>query len=401
MPHSTARGWYSQMANTARPRRRHPTQLRYNPPPDTATATVPKPLSLFAKFMSSATKPPHSTQGDVGNVATRQCTTNTLPDALLELATELVGAELVEVNRTIHAHLQSDIPLINTLAAYLIDSGGKRLRPLIVLLCAHYCGYRGAAARVLAAVIEFIHSATLLHDDVVDASTTRRGRATANSVWGGDASVLVGDFLYSRAFQMMVELGEVRVMEILANTTNTIAEGEVMQLLQAHSPATTEAEYMATVQRKTAILFESAALLGAVLGEAAATTHTQLARYGLQLGIAFQLVDDILDYTADATLGKNLGDDLAQGKPTLPLIYALQHGTATQQESLRAILVAGDRDCINAVVEIVRDTGALDYARARATAEADLAIAALATLPVSPYRTALQQFAQFAVAREH
>ena len=251
------------------------------------------------------------------------------PKILLDSAIALVKDDLEAVNATIQQRLTSDIVLINTLGTYIVKSGGKRLRPLILLLCARCCGYQGSDHVLLAAVIEFIHTATLLHDDVVDASSTRRGQPTANDVWGNEASVLVGDFLYSRSFEMMVETENMEVMRILAGTTNAIAEGEVLQLLNAHSPETSESQYMETIHRKTAKLFESASWLGGIIAGENEQTCKKLADYGMYLGTAFQLIDDILDYNADAEdIGKDIGDDLAEGKPTLPLIYALEMGSS-------------------------------------------------------------------------
>lgn len=326
-----------------------------------------------------------------------------LPAAqLLESALSLVGDELVVVNNTIQQRLRSNIALINTLAGYIVKSGGKRLRPLILLLCARCCGYSGKDHILLAAVIEFIHTATLLHDDVVDASATRRGQPTANDVWGNEASVLVGDFLYSRSFEMMVETQNMEVMRVLAHTTNAIAEGEVLQLLNAHSPETTEQQYMDAIRLKTAKLFESAARLGGIIAAENAEICNAMACYGMYLGTAFQLVDDILDYNADsADLGKDVGDDLAEGKPTLPLIYALQHGNARQKSMITRAVENGEREKISEILEIVQSTGALDYALAQATAQVKLAVSALAPLNDNKYKDALAQLAEFSVIRSH
>jgi octaprenyl-diphosphate synthase len=320
--------------------------------------------------------------------------------SLLSDALELVETEMTQVNQTISARLTSDIALINTLGAYIIKSGGKRLRPLILLLCAKSCGYRGNYHILLAAVIEFIHTATLLHDDVVDSSATRRGQATANEVWGNEASVLVGDFLYSRSFEMMVETRNMEVMSILAGTTNAIAEGEVLQLLNAHSPNTTEKQYLETIHRKTAKLFESAARLGGVLAEADINTVEAISRYGIYLGTAFQLVDDILDYDASPEdIGKDVGDDLAEGKPTLPLIFVIKHGNDEQKKIVRQAIEQGNRDSIDEILEIVRSTGALDYTMNKASEQSELAIAELSCLEDNPFTTSLIQLARFSVVR--
>ena len=322
------------------------------------------------------------------------------PADLLESAISLVEGEMAEVNSVISSRLDSDIALINTLGSYIIHSGGKRLRPVILLLCARSCDYHGSHHTLLAAVIEFIHTATLLHDDVVDASATRRGKATANDVWGNEASVLVGDFLYSRSFEMMVETRNMRVMEILAETTNAIAEGEVLQLLNAHSPDTTEQQYFETIHRKTARLFAAAAELGGVIAGADDDVCETLARYGTHLGTAFQLVDDILDYEGNSEdIGKDVGDDLAEGKPTLPLIHALQHGSSAQQQTIRSAIEQGDRDQIAPILEIVRDTGALDYTRTQARLESEKARDALSELPPSEFARGLASLAEFSLVR--
>jgi octaprenyl-diphosphate synthase len=314
----------------------------------------------------------------------------------------LIGDDLLAVNALIRQELHSDVVLINQLAGYIIDGGGKRLRPITVLLAARACGYGGHQHINAAAIIEFIHTATLLHDDVVDASSLRRGRETANAIWGNEASVLVGDFLYSRSFQMMVRIGSMRVMDIMADTTNTIAEGEVMQLLNCHDPDTTQERYMAVIHCKTAKLFEAAAQLGAVLANHSAQEQTAMARYGLHLGAAFQLIDDVLDYSASsAELGKNIGDDLAEGKPTLPLIYAIRHGTPEESQIIREAIQQGGLDYIDVVTRTIESTGALDYTARLATQEAEQAIAALAVLPASPAKDALISLARFAVTRRY
>lgn len=314
----------------------------------------------------------------------------------------LIKQDREAVDQEIHRRLRSDIALINQLSGYLINSGGKRLRPIILLLSSKAFAYPGKDHILLAAVLEFIHTATLLHDDVVDASELRRGRSTANHVWGNEASVLVGDFLYSRAFEMMVEVGSLRVMEILAKTTNTIAEGEVMQLLNCHDPEITEAHYLAVVRRKTAKLFEAAAQLGAVLTKQAQPVEAAMAAYGIHVGTAFQLIDDVLDYQSDSgTLGKNIGDDLAEGKPTLPLIQALRTGDEAQRELLRTAIQSGGREHIQAVITAIESTGSLAYTARRAENEAMLAKQALSIIPDSPFKQALLELAHFSVHRTH
>lgn len=314
----------------------------------------------------------------------------------------LIGNDLQTVNALIRQELHSDVVLINQLAGYIIDGGGKRLRPMTVLLGAHACGYSGQQHIDAAAIIEFIHTATLLHDDVVDESSLRRGRETANAIWGNQASVLVGDFLYSRSFQMMVRIGSMRVMEIMADTTNTIAEGEVMQLLNCHDPDTTQERYMAVIHCKTAKLFEAAAQLGAVLADRPRHEQTAMARYGLHLGTAFQLIDDLLDYSASsAELGKNIGDDLAEGKPTLPLIYAIRHGTSEESQIIRDAIQQGGLEHIDVVTRTIESTGALDYTARLAAQEAEQATAALEALPASSARDALIGLARFAVNRRY
>ncbi|MEY3219246.1 MAG: octaprenyl diphosphate synthase [Pseudomonadota bacterium] len=313
----------------------------------------------------------------------------------------LMQDDMHAVNTLIRQRLSSDVVLINQLGQYIVNSGGKRLRPLLLLLSAKAFDYQGTFHHTLAAVIEFIHTATLLHDDVVDASELRRGRQTANSIWGNEASVLVGDFLYSRAFQMMVDLQNMRVMDILSNATNVIAEGEVLQLLNCHEPNTTEAQYLEVIRCKTAKLFEAAAQLGAVLCEQPPAIETALCNYGRHLGTAFQLVDDVLDYSATSdTIGKNIGDDLAEGKPTLPLIYALQHGTPAQCEVISNAIRCGGLDQIHEVKQAIEETGALIYASDAAVRESQKAIDALANLPKSLYTDALYALAYFAVHRQ-
>jgi octaprenyl-diphosphate synthase len=314
----------------------------------------------------------------------------------------LVRDDLQAVDREIGRRLQSDVVLINQLAGYLINSGGKRLRPLIVLLGARALGYQGDSHIRLAAIVEFIHTATLLHDDVVDASELRRGQSTANTIWGNEASVLVGDFLYSRAFEMMVEVNDMRIMRILAHTTNTIARGEVLQLLNRHDADTTEERYIEVIRSKTAKLFEAAAQLAAVITHADDVVEAHMARYGLHLGTAFQLIDDVLDYgRGNPELGKNVGDDLAEGSPTLPVIHALRHAGSDQRLLLRGAIEHGDQRQIDAVVDAIESTGSIAYTARQAEAEATLAKDALACLPDSPYKHALVDLAAFSVHRSH
>jgi octaprenyl-diphosphate synthase len=312
----------------------------------------------------------------------------------------LVRDDLRAVDREIETRLQSDVALINQMGSYIVHSGGKRLRPVLVLLGSRAFGYTGNAHIRLAAIIEFIHTATLLHDDVVDASELRRGHTTANTIWGNEASVLVGDFLYSRAFEMMVEVGSMRVMEILAHTTNTIAKGEVMQLLNCHDPETTEERYIEVIRNKTAKLFQAAAQLAAVISGQNQQIEEDMAAYGMHLGTAFQLVDDALDYGRDNhDLGKNIGDDLAEGKPTLPLIYTLRQGNNHQRELIRAAIEEGGLAQMEEVMDAIESTGSITYTARRAEDEASRATAALATIPDSPYKQALLDLAHFSVHR--
>ena len=316
----------------------------------------------------------------------------------------LVETDMTIVNKTIASNLDSDVALINQLGAYIVQAGGKRLRPVALLLTAKAANpeqtYTSSDQTLLAAIVEFIHTATLLHDDVVDESEMRRGRETANEVFGNAASVLVGDYLYSRAFQMMVDVGSMRVMEILSRTTNQIAEGEVMQLINCGSAETTEAQYMETIQSKTAILFEAATQLGAVITKQARPVEDAMATYGLHLGTAFQLVDDILDYTADAVaMGKNVGDDLAEGKPTLPLINAIERSHGAEKELLERAITNADRNNLDAVLKIIEKTGSLAYTARVAREQATLAQNALAVLADSQYKDALMKLAEFSVER--
>ena len=318
----------------------------------------------------------------------------------IEQLRKLVHEDSQAVDRMIRARLYSDVVLINQLSHYIIAGGGKRLRPLLALLSAKAAGYEGTRHIDVAVIVELIHTATLLHDDVVDASKLRRGRETANLVWGNEASVLVGDFLYSRAFQMMVDLENIRVLEILADATNTIAEGEVMQLVSCRDPETTEERYLTTIQNKTAKLFEAAAMLGAVVAGLSGEFENAMGAYGRHIGTAFQLVDDALDYSSSPNeLGKNIGDDLAEGKPTLPLLYAMWHGTPAQAALVRSAIEHGGLERINEIQAAIESTGAITYTFGRAQVEAEKALAALMEIPKSPYRNALEILVEFAVFR--
>ncbi len=306
----------------------------------------------------------------------------------------LIANDMVEVDRVISERLDTGVPLVSQVSRYIISAGGKRLRPALLLLMAGALGYTGAQRFNLAAVIEFIHTATLLHDDVVDESTLRRGRPTANESFGNPASVLVGDFLYSRAFQMMLDAHEIRVMEILADATNVIAEGEVLQLMNMHDASLDEAAYLRVIRSKTAKLFEASTRLAAVLANASPVVEECCATYGQALGTAFQVIDDVLDYAGDASeTGKNIGDDLREGKTTLPLILAIQRGRPDQAALIRAAIEAGDASQLEHIVRIVRETGSLDATRTAAAAEAQRAINALDCLPANPYSAGLLQLA--------
>jgi octaprenyl-diphosphate synthase len=313
---------------------------------------------------------------------------------------QLVTSDLQEVDRVIRNRLASDVVLVNQVAEYIVGSGGKRLRPLVVVMAARACGSEDRRHSAAAAIIEFIHTATLLHDDVVDNSTLRRGHDTANSLWGNEASVLVGDYVYSRSFEMMVELGSMRIMDVMSRATNRIAEGEVLQLMNAHDPDTTEERYFEVIYRKTAQLFEAGTQIAAILTDSAPDVESAMARYGRHLGTAFQLVDDVLDYQSDSdTLGKNLGDDLAEGKPTLPLIYAMRHGDDAQRTLIRESIENGSIESLPAITAAIESTGGLAYTARLARQEASLAIEALAVLPDSQYKQALRDLADFAVDR--
>ena len=313
----------------------------------------------------------------------------------------LAAPGMARVNALIRSRLASDVVLINQIAEHIIGGGGKRLRPMLVLLAAQAAGYRGTNEALLAAIVEFIHTATLLHDDVVDESDLRRGRKTANALWGNAASVLVGDFLYSRSFQLMVEADNMRVMRILADTTNRIAEGEVLQLLNVHTPDVDEAAYLRVIERKTAVLFSAATQLGALLAGVPDSQEQAFASYGMNLGFAFQIADDVLDYVSDAgPLGKNIGDDLAEGKATLPLIYAIERAPAEQAASLRRAIETGGLDSLDNIVAAIRDTGSIERARLRAKQYADAAKAALAAVSSSPARDALIVLADYSLQRD-
>jgi len=311
-----------------------------------------------------------------------------------------IAADLEKVERLIQQRLRSRVPLVGEVTGYIVSSGGKRLRPVLLLLAAGACGCDAPARLELAAVVEFIHTATLLHDDVVDESGLRRGRPTANASFGNAAAVLVGDFVYSRAFQMMVGVGSARVMEVLADATNAIAEGEVLQLMNSRDPDVDEERYLDVIRLKTAKLFEASARLGAVLAGADAGTETALAEYGMRLGTAFQLIDDVLDYSGDPeSIGKSLGDDLAEGKVTLPLIRTMRSVSAAERDEVRSAIGEGGRDRFPRMLELMHASGALDEARSVARIEADRARAALSSLTGSPFRDSLLELASFSVSR--
>ena len=318
-----------------------------------------------------------------------------LPDALA-----LVSRDMTEVDLVIARKLDSGVPLVGEVARYIITAGGKRLRPVLLLLSCGALGYSGTHRHTLAAVVEFIHTATLLHDDVVDESTLRRGRPTANESFGNPASVLVGDFLYSRAFQMMVEVGSMKVMQVLADATNIISEGEVQQLMNMHDASLDELGYLRVIRSKTAKLFEASARLGAILASSSEAVELACAEYGQALGTAFQVIDDVLDYDGNASeMGKNLGDDLREGKATLPLILAMQRGNELQRSTVREAIETGSVDQLGEIVNIVRETGALDATRQAAAAEAQRAINAAGALPDSPYRSAMLELASQLLTR--
>ncbi|MDR0529652.1 MAG: octaprenyl diphosphate synthase [Zoogloeaceae bacterium] len=312
----------------------------------------------------------------------------------------LIQKDIQETDATIRKQLYSDVALVRQVAEYIIAGGGKRIRPALLLMTARALNYEGADSYALAATIEFIHTATLLHDDVVDESDLRRGRKTANAAFGNAASVLVGDFLYSRAFQIMVRIGNMRVMQVLANATNIIAEGEVLQLMNCHDPEVDEENYLRVIHYKTAKLFEAAAELGAIIAGAPPQIETRLAKYGMYLGTAFQLIDDVLDYSGEEIdIGKHLGDDLAEGKPTLPLIYVMRHGTKEQAECIRAAIRTGGRKDFPAVLAAIRASNALEYTRERAREASARAKEEIFPLPSGQYKKALLKLADFAASR--
>jgi octaprenyl-diphosphate synthase len=309
---------------------------------------------------------------------------------------------MLEVDRLIRRRLGSDVLLVNQVAEHIVSGGGKRLRPMLVLLAAEAAGYRGGQQHQAAAIIEFIHTATLLHDDVVDESDLRRGRRTANAVFGNAASVLVGDYLYSRAFQLMVELERMRIMQVLADTTNQIAEGEVLQLMHIGNPDTDETAYLNVIERKTAVLFAAACRVGAILADAPQAVEDALADYGMALGMAFQIADDVLDYVSDAdTLGKNIGDDLAEGKPTLPLIHALHHASTQDAETIRRVISTGGLDDLDRVLSAIQSSGAIAYSLRRAREFADSASDRLTLLPQGAAQACLGVLARYAIQRDH
>jgi len=320
----------------------------------------------------------------------------------LESLKAFTASDMQRVNQVIEHHLSSDVVLINQLSHHIINSGGKRLRPMLVILAARACAYEGKNDALLAAIIEFIHTATLLHDDVVDDSEMRRGQQTASNIWGNEAAVLVGDYLYSRAFQMMVLAKSMPIMNLMANTTNNIAQGEVMQLLHINEPDTTEEKYYEVIYSKTACLFEAACKIGAIISNSEQTTLRALGEYGKHLGIAFQLVDDALDYEADSSeLGKNVGDDLAEGKPTLPLIFAMQKGSKVEQDLIRKAIEQGGLEHIEAITDTIRKTGALQYTHQKAIEHAETAKLHIKQMADTQAKQALDFLADYAVERSY
>ncbi|MES3008318.1 MAG: polyprenyl synthetase family protein [Pseudomonadota bacterium] len=312
----------------------------------------------------------------------------------------VVTTDFEAVNRFVVDQLHSNVPLVESIGHYIVDAGGKRMRPVLVLLSAKSCGYQGDAHISLAAVIEFIHTATLLHDDVVDMSSMRRGRPTANEQWSNPSSVLVGDFIYSRAFQILVKIGSMEIMQIIADTTNRIAEGEVLQLISKHNSAATQTSYMNVIRDKTAILFQAAAECGAIIAGASSEQREILRQVGMHIGMAFQLIDDVLDYDGDAiAMGKNVGDDLAEGKPTLPLIHAMRTASPEDAEVLRSSITQGTLEHLERVIAIVRQSGGLEYTRQLAREEVDKARNLLTGIAPSVYRSALEDMADLAINR--
>lgn len=336
----------------------------------------------------------------VSSSSSAQTASPTEPPVTAQSAVVLMAADMVEVDAVIQRRLTSDVALINQIGHYIISAGGKRIRPMLVLLFSKALGFSGPERFELAATVEFIHTATLLHDDVVDESALRRGRETANALFGNAASVLVGDFVYSRAFQMMVSLNRMRVLEVLSDATNVIAEGEVLQLMNMHDPDLAVDEYLRVIRFKTAKLFEASARLGAVLADSSSAVEEACADYGRSLGTAFQLIDDLLDYEGSTTqLGKNVGDDLREGKPTLPLLLAMERGSVTQRETIRRAIKHGEVARLADIVEIVRSTGAIGATRDAARRQADMARESLSALPSSPYREALLELSVRSVDR--
>ncbi len=364
----------------------------------TSAAGTNSPLPLHRHGVATASREPRAYNH-------RMCiVTDSRPTSALALTAlqALAATDMAAIDALIRQRLASDVALVNQVAEYIIGAGGKRLRPMLTVLAARAAGYQGEAHHQLAVVVEFIHTATLLHDDVVDESDLRRGRATANATFGNAASVLVGDFLHSRAFQLMVELDSMTIQRVLADTTNRIAEGEVMQLLHVRNPDTDEAAYLRVIERKTAVLFAAAAQLGGHLAGIGAAGEKALFDYGMALGFAFQIADDVLDYAGDAaTLGKNLGDDLAEGKATLPLIHAMAHSAPSVQARLRQVVLDGDARGFGEAMAAIERCGSLDYSRALAQRHADAALLALANLPDSPARAALAGLANYALQRSH
>lgn len=313
---------------------------------------------------------------------------------------QIVSDDFVTLNQNVVKQLHSKVPLIENIGQYLIDAGGKRIRPLLALLCARAFGYQGNQHINLATVIEFLHTATLLHDDVVDMSEMRRGQPTANMQWGNPSSVLVGDFIYSRAFQLLVDIADMQIMEVMATTTNKISEGEVLQLVNQHNVAATELDYMNVIHNKTAILFAAACSSAAILAKTDEATQAKLHSFGLEVGMAFQLIDDVLDYNGDSEeLGKNVGDDLAEGKPTLPLIYVVQNGNPDQKQLITSAIEQGGLDHLDEIITVVRDSGALEYTRKKAEERIAIAMDCLSIVPDSAYKEGLELIAQTAIER--
>lgn len=313
---------------------------------------------------------------------------------------QLVSEDFAALNQNVVKQLHSEVPLIENIGQYLIEAGGKRIRPLLVLLCSRAFNYQGDQHVNLATVIEFLHTATLLHDDVVDMSEMRRGKPTANLQWGNPSSVLVGDFIYSRAFQLLVDIADMQIMEVMATTTNKISEGEVLQLVNQHNVAATEIDYMNVIHNKTAILFAAACSSAAILANTDLSTQEKLHTFGLEVGLAFQLIDDVLDYSGDSKeLGKNVGDDLAEGKPTLPLIYVMQNGNADQKQLISTAIKEGGLDRLDEIIAVVKQSGALEYTHQKALERIVIAQECLAVVPDSPYKDGLELIAQSAIER--